>query len=152
MLFGFIAAVIAVVTFHQAIVFILANAGMLPATSQAWSLRPYGPLGVPTIVNTMFWGGLWGALFGAIWHKLPGGAMWLRGLIFGLIITVVSNWTLLPLIRAKIFGVTNAAQTALFSGGDPMRMLAVVLIVGGFGLGTGLIFQAMAKPRTAELA
>ena len=94
---------------------------------------------VPTIVNIMFWGGLWGALFGVIHSKLPGGALWVKGLIYGLIITVISNWTLLPLIR-RALGVTNAAQIALFSGGDPKRMLTVVLILTAFGAMTGLLF------------
>ena len=80
LLFGFIAGAIAVVVVHQSVVYALVATGMLPATSIPWNLKPYGPLGVPTVVNTMFWGGLWGALFGVIWDKLPGGAMWLRGL------------------------------------------------------------------------
>ena len=109
LLLGFIAGAIAVAIFHQTIIYVLATAGMLPATSIPWNMKAYGPLGVPTIVNSMFWGGMWGALFGGIWDKLPGGAMWLRGLIYGLFIVVVSNWTLLPLIRAHVFGVTNAA-------------------------------------------
>lgn len=148
-LLGFVAAAIAVVTAHQAIVYALAlpSVGLLPPTTQAWSTRPYGPFSVPTIANSIFWGGLWGALFGLIWDKLPGGAMWLKGLIFGLIITVISNWTLLPLIR-RALGVTNAAQIALFSGGDPKRMLAVALILGGFGAMTGLVYSLIAGRRT----
>lgn len=147
LLFGFIAGAIAVVVVHQSVVYALVATGMLPATSIPWNWKPYGPLGVPTVVNTMFWGGLWGALFGVIWDKLPGGAMWLRGLIYGLIIVVVSNWTLLPLIRAHVFGVTNAAQIALFSGGDPKRMLNTVLIQMGFGIGLAIIFSVIAKAR-----
>ncbi len=147
LLLGFIAGAIAVVVVHQTIVLALVAAGLFPATAIPWNMKPYGPLGVPTIVNAMFWGGLWGALFGGIWHKLPGGALWLRGLIYGLFITVVSNWTLLPLIRAHVFGVTNAQQIALFSGGDPKRMLGVVLLIGGFGIGLALIFNLIAKAR-----
>lgn len=60
LLFGFIAGAIAVVVVHQSVVYALVATGMLPATSIPWNLKPYGPLGVPTVVNTMFWGGLWG--------------------------------------------------------------------------------------------
>lgn len=144
LLLGFIAGAIAVVTAHQAIVFVLANAGMLPATTRAWNLAPYGQFAVPTIVNSMFWGGLWGALFGLIWDKLPGGALWVRGLVYGLLIALVSNFTLLPLIR-RALGVTNQAQIALFAGGDPMRMLAVALILGGFGIGTAVVYGLMGR-------
>ena len=144
-LLGFIAAAIAVVTVHQAIVFGVTNYGLLPATTKAWNTAPLGPLNIPTIANSVFWGGLWGALFGLIHHKLPGGALWLKGLIYGLIITVISNWTLLPLIKKFVFGVTAPAQIGLFSGGDPKRMLAVVLILAGFGATTGLVYGLINK-------
>ena len=143
---GFIAAALAVVTAHEAIVYVLANyVGLLPAAARAWNMAPFGPLGVPTIVNSMFWGGLWGVLFALIYNLLPGGVSWAKGLIFGLCIPLVSNWTLLPLIRGQILGVTNPAQTAFFSGGDPKRMLAVLLILGGFGLMTGIIYSLLDK-------
>ena len=129
---GFIAAALAVVTAHEAIVYVLANyVGLLPAAARAWNMAPFGPLGVPTIVNSMFWGGLWGVLFALIYNLLPGGVSWAKGLIFGLCIPLVSNW--------------NPAQTAFFSGGDPKRMLAVLLILGGFGLMTGLIYSLLDK-------
>ena len=53
----------------------------------------------------------------------------------------------MPLIR-KALGVTNAAQIALFSGGDPKRMLAVVLILGGFGIATGIFFGLLRGNRS----
>lgn len=141
---GFIAAAIAVITVHQAIVYAVTMLGLLPATTVAWNTKPYGPLNVPTIVNSMFWGGLWGALFGLISDKLPGGTLWLKGLIYGLLITLVSNFTLLPLIR-KALGVTNPALTAMFAGGDPNRMLAVALILAGFGTTLGVLYGLFSK-------
>ena len=51
----------------------------------------------------------------------------------------------MPLIRAHVFSVTNAAQIALFSGGDPKRMLNTVLIQMGFGIGLAIIFSVIAK-------
>ena len=143
---GFIAAAVAVVVAHQVIIFLLTKAGILPAATVAWNMKPYGPFNVPTLVNSMFWGGLWGALFGLIHERLPGGALWLKGLVYGLLIVIVSNWTLLPLIR-RALGVTNAAQIAFFSGFDPMRMLAVLLILGGFGIGTGIIYGLLRGAR-----
>lgn len=156
-LLGFIAGALAVVTAHQGIIFLLAKYGFtihtglgvgekftfgLPSSTQTWSFAPYGPLGVPTIVNQMFWGGLWGALYALIHDKVPGTMDWLKGVIYGLIITVISNWTLLPLIR-RALGVTNPGQTALFSGGDPNRMISVALILSGFGLACALIYRAL---------
>ncbi|MFM9938827.1 MAG: hypothetical protein ACKVP7_04950 [Hyphomicrobiaceae bacterium] len=140
LLLGFIAAAIAVVTVHQGIVFVLTQIGLIKGTP--WSLSPIKPWGMPQIVNSMFWGGLWGVLFAVIHDKLPGGAMWLKGLIFGLIITVISNWTLLPLIKGHVFGQPNQI---LFAGWDPTRMLATVLILTGFGIATGIIYGLIAR-------
>jgi hypothetical protein len=139
---GFIAAAIAVVTVHQGIIYALGAAKLVPATSQAWSLKPMGPFNVPTLLNGVFWGGLWGILFAAIWPKLPGGAMWLRGLIFGLLVALFSNWMLVPFIKGTLFKMPNQS---FFGGYDPQRMLVTLLILGGFGLALGVIYDAMRR-------
>ena len=145
MVLGFIAAAISVLIVHQGIVYGLTATGYLPGPNRAWSMTAtIPPYGVPYLVNTVFWGGLWGVLFALIHRWLPGGWMWLKGLIFGLLIVLISNWTLLPLIKGQVFGVTRPPQV-LFSGYDPMRMLIVVLIVGGFGLGLGIIYGLIAR-------
>jgi hypothetical protein len=132
---GFIAAAIAVVCVHQTVVFLLTQGGLIKG--EPWSMKAVGPLGVPAIVNSVFWGGLWGALFAVLWPRLPGGAMWLRGLIYGLLILIVSNWLVLALIKGQ----------PLFAGFDPQRMLAGVLILAAFGAATGAIYGAL---RTRE--
>ena len=137
LLLGFVAAAIAVVTVHQAIVYLLVMFKFLPATSQAWSMRPIAPYSVPAIVNNMFWGGLWGALFAVIWPKVPGGAMWLRGLIFGLAVALISNWILVPLIKGVLLKLPNQP---FFGGFEPTRMIATLLILGGFGATLGLVY------------
>lgn len=137
---GFVAGAIAVITVHQGIVWTLTEIGLIKST--AWSLSPVKPWGVPVLFNGMFWGGLWGALFAAVHDKLPGGAMWLKGLLYGIFITIISNWTLLPLIKGQIFGQPNQV---LFSGGDPKRMLAVLLILTGFGAATAIIYSLIAR-------
>ena len=133
---GFLAGALAVVTAHEAIIYVLTVAKLLPPTTQSWSLAAYGPFSVPTIVNRMFWGGLLGALFAAIWPMLPGGAMWLRGLIYGLLVVVFSNWLLVPLVKGTLLGMPNQAY---FGGMVPARMLATVIILASFGLALGLI-------------
>ena len=73
--------------------------------------------------------------------------MWLKGLIYGLCILVVSNWFLLPLIKGKIFGQANQV---VFAGGNPKRMLIGILILGAFGTALGFIYGLLTARRTAR--
>ena len=133
---GFIAGALAVVTVHEALIYTLSAIKLLPPTAQSWSLAAFGPLGVPNIVNKMFWGGLLGALFSAVWPLLPGGAMWLRGLIYSWLVVVFSNWMLVPFVKGTLFKLPNQV---FFGGFDANRMLMTVLILSSFGAALGLI-------------
>ena len=137
---GFVAAAIAVLVAHQGIIYLLTQLQVIKGTP--WSMVGVKPYGVPAIVNSMFWGGLWGALFAVIQDKLPGGMMWLKGLIYGWLIVIFSNWLLLPLIKGSVFGEKNQV---LFAGGDVQRLMAGAIILGGFGLATGLIYGLLTK-------
>ncbi len=127
--YGFLAAAIAVVTVHQCIVLVLNKAGLLP--SSPWSTKPIGPWGVPTIVNSIFWGGLWGTVYAGVHHWLPGSETWCKGLIFGLLMALVSNFTLLPLIKRK----------PLFMDMNFKMIACVLLILSGFGMTTALLYE-----------
>jgi hypothetical protein len=141
---GFIAAAIAVVTVHEGVIYLLTQSGFIRST--AWGMQPIPPWGVPRLINNIFWGGLWGSLFALIYEWLPGGWAWLKGLIYGLLIVVVSNWILLPLIKGQVFGQPNQV---LFGGWDPRRMAAAAIIVGAYGLALGLIYGLMGRDRAA---
>jgi hypothetical protein len=136
-----------VLVVHEGIIYLLGMAGFLPAPNRGWSMTPaIQPWGVPRLINNVFWGGLWGVPFALIYEWLPGGWSWLKGLIYGLAIVVVSNWILLPLIKGEVFGQANQV---LFGGWDPTRMAATAMIVGGFGLGLGIIYGLIARPRSS---
>ena len=141
---GFVAAAIAVATVHEGVIYLLTQSGFIRGT--AWGMQPIPPWGVPRLINNIFWGGLWGSLFALIYEWLPGGWAWLKGLIYGLLIVVVSNWILLPLIKGQVFGQPNQV---LFGGWDPRRMAAAAIIVGAYGLALGLIYGLMRRARAA---
>ena len=125
---------------HESIIYLLTQAAVIPGTP--WGMQPIPPWNVPRLLNNVFWGGLWGVLFALLYNWIPGGAGWLKGLVFGLLIVVVSNWLLLPIIKGQVFGVPGQV---LFSGYNPVRMLITVAIVGGFGLGLGVIYGLVPK-------
>ena len=131
LLIGFVAGAAAVLAFHQAMVAALWAAGVIP--NGPYSVRPVPPLGVPTILNSMFWGGLWGVVFALIADQLTGHAIWLKGLIFGLLGPLLVNWFVVAPIKGQ----------PLAAGFVPGRMLAGILIAGAFGIGVSLLFAIL---------
>ncbi len=76
--FGFVAAVISVLIFHQGMWELLHLIGLMPPW---YPTRGVPPFGVPLIIDLCFWGGVWGAVFGLVLPRLPASyPMWVRGL------------------------------------------------------------------------
>jgi hypothetical protein len=129
---GFVAGAIAVLIVHQVMVLILGTVGL--ARNPPYSMAPVKPWGVPTLFNSMFWGGLWGAVFGAIADRLPRQwPLFVTGFLFGVLGPVLVGW----FVVAPIKGLPVAA------GWNPTRMLTSVLINGPFGIGVAYIFTAL---------
>lgn len=129
---GFVAGVIAVLLFHQIMVFILSLIGMTASTP--YSMRPVPPFGVPTILNQMFWGGLWGVVFALIVDRLPRTwPLWAVGILFGWLGPMMVTWFVMAPIRGN----------PVAAGWVPSRMLVTALIAGSFGLGVALIFTLL---------
>jgi hypothetical protein len=138
---GFLAAAISVIAVHEGLLYALSLTGLTGRV--AWGMQPIPPWGVPRLVNNVFWGGLWGALFALVYDRLPGRQGWLKGLLYGLFIVAAGSWTLVPLIKGRVFG---QPDQALFGGLVPGRMLSSIIVVGGFGLALGALYD-LARPR-----
>ncbi len=65
---GFVAAGVAVLTFHAAAWWVLHLFGKMPAP---YPMRPTAPWGVPLIGSLTFWGALYGIPLGLAWPRLP---------------------------------------------------------------------------------
>ncbi len=130
---GFVAAAIAVLTFHQAMWAVLHVAGLMPP---AYPVTPIPPYGVPQIVNLCFWGGLYGLVFGVLspWFKAP---LWLAGLGFGVLAACVGL-----LVVPAVKGLPFDAVMARLSAQVVFRSLA---INGFWGLGLGLILPLLVR-------
>jgi hypothetical protein len=135
-LFGFIAAAIAVLTFHQAMwealhLLALPSLGM----PSPYPTDPIPPLGVPRIINLCFWGGLYGAAFGLALPRLTA-PLWLCGLGLGIIAAVV-GLLVVPAIKGLPVG-----------GGWGMNWVRSFLINGFWGLGVSIILSLMLRWRS----
>ncbi|HUS96175.1 MAG TPA: hypothetical protein VMX97_05495 [Hyphomicrobiaceae bacterium] len=136
---GFVAAALAVLIFHQGMLFLIAQAGWTKGA--AWSLTAMPPYGVPRLVNAMFWGGLWGCLFGAIADRLPGRSYLIKGFVFGLVFTtILGSWLLVSLIKGRpLFG-------GFLQGYDLTKLRNGFLLNSvAFGIGLGFLFALMRR-------
>jgi hypothetical protein len=154
---GFVAAMLAVLVFHQPAGIAAKTIGLLPATwtpynmtalnsalpAVAGALKSLGFAGWPVIFNQLFWGGMWGILFALIHPMLPGRSMIVKGLSLGIVIAIF-NWTLLPYIQGSLRGLPNQVY---FGAGDPLRMAATLIFAVPFGLGTGLFYGLLRRNR-----
>ena len=136
---GFVAAVIAVLTFHQgmwALLHVLDLQGLkMPA---AYPFDGVPPWHVPRIVNLCFWGGLYGIVFGLLLprFRLP---VWLCGVITGFIAAFVGL-----VIVSAIKG------TPIGGGWVVLSWVRSLLINGSWGLGLGLILPFL-LPRSVRI-
>ena len=130
---GFIAAAIAVLTFHQGMIAALHAVGWVPFVP--YRTTPVPPFGMPAIVSNCFWGGLYGAAFGFLMPRFTW-PLWLCGLILGLIAVLVGWFIVAPIKGLPIAG-----------GWVPMNMLRSIVINGSFGVGVGIILPLL-MPRS----
>ena len=130
---GFIAGALAVLAFHQVMVFLLSTVGLIQ--SHVYATQGVPPFGVPTILNQMFWGGLWGLLFAVVADTLPPWPLLLLGFTFGVLGPVLASW----------FVVAPLKGTPIAAGWVPQRMLASVLINGCWGIGMVLIYAGLRR-------
>jgi hypothetical protein len=121
---GFVAAVVATLTFHQAMWALLHAAGLMP---RPFPMTPTGPWGVPKMVSLCFWGGLYGAVFGIVMPRLPA-PLWLCGLGLGIIAALVGLFVVLPLKGQPV------------AYGFAWKPWVDSLLINGFwGIGVGVI-------------
>lgn len=133
---GFIAGFIAVLAFHQPMLFLLSAAGITKAS--VYSMHHTAPFGVPQVISLAFWGGVWGILFALVQQRFAEGlTYWLNAFLFGAIFPTLVAW----FVVAQLKGLPIAA------GGDSHRMITGILINGAWGIGTALFFVILNRQR-----
>lgn len=135
LLYGFIAGALSVLVFHQGMVLILYLLKQTP--NFPWNIGGrVPPLGIPILVNQMFWGGLWGVGFAALGHLIPIRNAPARGAVYGLLGPfLLGGGLLVPLAKGG----------PMFWMWPAPRWIVGGLIGAAFGLGLGLILNAMGR-------
>ncbi len=80
---AFVAGFVSTLTFHQAVIWLFVTMGVFASTP--WNLTPVPPLGIPSVLQLAFWGGLWGLPIWYLMRHATGTAYWVRALVFGAI-------------------------------------------------------------------
>ncbi len=136
---GFIAGVLAVLTFQQGFIAVMYAAGLF--SNPPFRMTPIPPFGVPAIVNLAFWGGIWGIVIVLLTDRLKdSGARVIAALIIGAVGATAVGW----FIVAPLKGLPIA------QGWNPAAMWRGPLINGAFGLGAGLLIgwiDSAVRPR-----
>jgi hypothetical protein len=130
--FGFLAAVISVLTFHQGMWAFLHLFSLMPPP---YPMRGVPPFGVPLIIDLCFWGGVWGAAFGLILPRLPGKyPLWVSGFGLGIAAALVGLF-IVPLIKGL----------PVAGGRVAIAFVRSLLINGFWGLGVGLLWPEIER-------
>jgi hypothetical protein len=136
---GFLAGMLAVLTFHQGILALLTSFGVL--SSNVYSMRPIPPLGAPQIASNAFWGGMWGVVFAAFAPRRTRAARyWIFAAALGALALPIVGW----------FVVAPLKGTAIGDGWVPSRMVLSMLVNGVWGVGTGIIFALLTRRHSAS--
>ena len=131
---GAVSGAIAVLLFHQGVVAVLHNWGVVP--NPPFVLEPTRPFGVPVVASLAFWGGVWGAVLAASLARLRGAALVLASTAFGAAFPTLVAWLVVAPLKERpvVLGVALAVNAA-------------------WGLGTGLglaLFGRRHTRRTGE--
>jgi hypothetical protein len=131
---GFLAGALATLVLHQIAIGVLHGLGILP--NPPYSLRPVGPLRIPSVLNLAFWGGLWGIAWALLSERMRiGWPIWLAGLVFGAVAPTLVGWFVVAPLRGQ----------PLAQGFNLSRMWIGPVVNAIWGLGTALIYDLLRR-------
>ena len=136
LIFGFIAAFVSTLIFHQLGLLLLHYAGMTP--SWPYNMRPVPPFRVPQFISLAFWGGVWGIVFVLVERYIarsPGG-YWIGAIIFGAILPTAVSWFIVAPLKDLPVGY-GFHFPGLFVG---------PIVNGLWGLGTAVFLCLTPRP------
>ncbi|GIK98012.1 MAG: hypothetical protein BroJett029_22210 [Alphaproteobacteria bacterium] len=126
---GFVAGALAVLVFHQGLVFLINQAGLGGYPVYSWA--PTRPFGVPQLLSIAFWGGLWGIVWAMLSSRLKGGG----GLVFAFLFGAILPTLVFAAVVAPLKGIDGRIWL------DPARLAFALAVNGAWGVGTELFLR-----------
>lgn len=131
---AFVSGFLAVLVFHQGVWALFSAAGKTPAP--AWSMQRVGPLGVPQVVSSAFWGGLWGILLVLLLPAIePRLGYWSGATIAGALLTTLVALLIVFPLKGRPFA----------AGWNPAIWIFALLVNAAWGLGTAVFLRALSR-------
>jgi hypothetical protein len=132
---AFLAGFLSTLIFHQGLLWLLYVGGASPQAP--WNMKSVPPLHVPSVVSLAFWGGVWGILVWALISGSPGGAYWLKAIVYGAVGPSLVAW----------FVVMPLKGMGPAGGWDPRIIVGALLLNGAWGFGVALLMQLFHRGR-----
>ena len=136
LMLGFAAGFIATLIFHQGLLYIFNQVGVIPLDRPAWAMDSTPPFEIPAVLSKAFWGGLWGLVLTSILMHLDGMSYWAAWIVLGAVaLTAVAFFVVPPLKGQPI--------PALWP-----RFFVGLALNGAWGFGTALLLRLVGAIRT----
>lgn len=135
---AFIAGFLSTLTFHQGLLWLLANAGLRQAT--VWNMTPVPPFGVPAVVSLAFWGGLWGVLLWLLIRRALAAGYYVGAFILGAIGPTLVYLFVVQWLKGE-------SMPAIVDGLSLAGVGLGLAINGAWGLGVAVFMRVMHPPR-----
>ncbi len=147
MVLGFIAGIIAYVTFHEIVNHFFTNeAYWIGWGRPSWDLSPNAN-GVPFLASGALVGGAWGALFPLLFGSMPKGPLTIKGLIYGLIgPALIGAMIIYPLAMQYSPQYESLAQ-GIFLDGQASAIVPTLAKYAAFGASLGWLYGFFAYKR-----
>ena len=136
---AFIAGFLAVLSFHQGLVWLLDFQGVIDAAP--WNMAPVPPLAMPKVISAALFGGLWGTLLWLLIRRAEAAGYYVGAMILGAVFPSLVALTLVTWLKN---GQDSNAMIDTWS----MHRIGVALAVNGaWGLGLAVFMRIMHPPR-----
>jgi len=136
---AFVAGFLAVLVFHQGLVWAFDFYGIIDASP--WNMAPVPPFGIPKVVSAALFGGLWGIVLWLLIRRALAAGYYVGAIILGAIFPSLVALTLVTWLK-------NGQDTAAMIDAWSMHRVGVALAVNGaWGLGLAVFMRVMHPPR-----
>lgn len=146
MVLGFIAGVIAYVTFHE-IANAIFNSDLWTGWNRpSWDFSPNGQ-GVPYLLSGALVGGAWGALFPLLFGTLPQGPLTFKGLFYGLIGPAIIGAMIIYPLAMQYGPQYEGIGQGIFLDGQAAAIVPTLVKYAAFGASLGWLYGFFAYKR-----